>query len=34
MQLAGLALEFYYNPIVIAQKNEIRSEFQINIGID
>lgn len=34
LQLSGLALECYYNPFVYRQKNEIKSEFQINIGID
>ena len=34
LQLSGIALECYYNPIVIKKENEIKSEFQINIGID
>ena len=27
MKLSGLAIECYYNPIVLSQKNEIKSEF-------
>ena len=34
MQLSWGALEFYYNPLVYRQKNELKSEFQINFGID
>jgi hypothetical protein len=34
LQLSGMAIECYYNPIVFKQKNEIKSEFQLNIGID
>jgi len=33
-RFSGVALECYYNPFVHSQKNEIRAEFQINIGID
>lgn len=34
LQLSGIAIECYYNPIVIKKENEVKSEFQINIGID
>jgi len=33
-RFSGVVLECYYNPFVYSQKNEIRAEFQINIGID
>ncbi|TNV72604.1 hypothetical protein FGO68_gene5401 [Halteria grandinella] len=34
LQLLGAAIECYYSPFVYRQKNEIKAEFQINIGID
>lgn len=34
MQLPNAAIECYYNVHVSRQKNELRNDFQINIGID
>lgn len=34
LQLPNAAIECYYNVHVSRQKNELRNDFQINIGID
>ena len=34
MQLRGVAIECYYNIYVSKQKHELRSDFQISIGLD
>ena len=34
MDLEHIAIECYYNAYVSRQKNELRSDFQINFGID
>ena len=34
MLLSIFSIEAYYSPLVFTQKNELRNEFQINIGID
>lgn len=34
MQVANCCIECYYNVFVGKQKNELRNDFQINIGID
>ena len=34
LKLNSVAVECYYNMFVKGQKNELKSEFQINFGID